>query len=596
MLKNYQLALMKPYFDAGLKSLAEACGYPVHAIKQCSQFKKTHHFILECWEAIYTVMLTKFLESSEMTETLMTRLMDDILDLVSEEGDNEFRLRLGASVTGLMQSASFSFDKFWIFIEKMCHSDETWKFWVQFVFVDALAYVGLFLALRSGDWQLRMISIKLMAPLFVAFDHSTYQKLISNHIHDLLNLPDSMLLMLSQGAFIVNICGREWHSVGIDEAHEMLINKQIKMSIVKPSEDYISRIASYITYRTIAQENLKNTLFPHNNKSSERISSLFSVKPNDKINEKNVQTQLHALEKANLFDTERRNCGLVNYFTNDKATEKKYHDLLNFRKIGEEEYQLRILYFILKQPSVKAPNRRRALQTFSHKQVNKKRVSQLEKDKKLLITAMKNKIQFAKKTGKPVENPDEQLVLYPLSLCDNEGNPNKGQKHYFTKVIENRYKSLSSPIIKPHFPSNWIPQCSIVEGMFLINTSPLPNHTTLADYGRFLLKRYIISQFKKGASEVHVIFDQPNHFRNTPKYFEQKRRDKKAMVDSDHTCHTISINTLLPHKKWRENYLNCRTCKRSLVVFLGNFFLQNASEYLASHQSMYIAGAYLKMT
>ena len=64
------------------------------------------------------------------------------------------------------------------------------------------------------------------------------------------------------------------------------------------------------------------------------------------------------------------------------------------------------------------------------------------------------------------------------------------------------------------------------------------------------------------------------------------------MVDSDHTCHTISINTLLPHKKWRENYLNCRTCKRSLVVLLGNFFLQNASEYLASHQSMYIAGAF----
>ena len=53
--------------------------------------------------------------------------------------------------------------------------------------------------------------------------------------------------MLSQGAFVVNICGREWHSVAIDEAHEMLINKQVKMSVVKPSEDFISRIATYIT-------------------------------------------------------------------------------------------------------------------------------------------------------------------------------------------------------------------------------------------------------------------------------------------------------------------------------------------------------------
>ena len=49
MLKNYQIALMKPYFDAGLKSLAEVCGYPGPAINQCSQFKKTHLFILEAW-------------------------------------------------------------------------------------------------------------------------------------------------------------------------------------------------------------------------------------------------------------------------------------------------------------------------------------------------------------------------------------------------------------------------------------------------------------------------------------------------------------------------------------------------------------------
>ena len=67
----------------------------------------------------------------------------------------------------------------------MSSSDETWKFWMQFAFVDAMAYVGLFLALRSGDWQLRMYSVKQMAPLFIAFDHSPYQKLISNHISDI---------------------------------------------------------------------------------------------------------------------------------------------------------------------------------------------------------------------------------------------------------------------------------------------------------------------------------------------------------------------------------------------------------------------------
>ena len=41
LLKNYQNALIKPYFDAGLKQLACVAGYPVAAIQYCSQFKRT---------------------------------------------------------------------------------------------------------------------------------------------------------------------------------------------------------------------------------------------------------------------------------------------------------------------------------------------------------------------------------------------------------------------------------------------------------------------------------------------------------------------------------------------------------------------------
>lgn len=46
-LKNYQSALMKPYYDAGLKSMAKAAGYPLPPIKSCSQFKRTHHSCLK---------------------------------------------------------------------------------------------------------------------------------------------------------------------------------------------------------------------------------------------------------------------------------------------------------------------------------------------------------------------------------------------------------------------------------------------------------------------------------------------------------------------------------------------------------------------
>ena len=36
LLINYQKALMKPYFDAGLKQLAQVAGYPAAAIQSCS--------------------------------------------------------------------------------------------------------------------------------------------------------------------------------------------------------------------------------------------------------------------------------------------------------------------------------------------------------------------------------------------------------------------------------------------------------------------------------------------------------------------------------------------------------------------------------
>ena len=63
---------------------------------------------------------------------------------------------------------------------------------------NAMAYVGLFLAVRSGDWELRVASMKLMAPVITAFGHQTYQKLISQHIADMFCMPPSILVMSSK--------------------------------------------------------------------------------------------------------------------------------------------------------------------------------------------------------------------------------------------------------------------------------------------------------------------------------------------------------------------------------------------------------------
>ena len=84
-----------------------------------------------------------------------------------------------------------------------------------------------------------------------------------------------------------------------------------------------------------------------------KVISLYSSKPLDKKFAINVQAQVDALSKASFLEVTGGNRGFINSYTGDKATNKKYDDL-NFRHIGEEEYKLRISYFILKQASVNA--------------------------------------------------------------------------------------------------------------------------------------------------------------------------------------------------------------------------------------------------
>ena len=96
----------------------------------------------------------------------------------------------------------------------------------------------------------------------------------------MLTMLESVITMFQQGAFVVS---RMWHSVAIDEGHEMLINKACKMSIVRLSPDHINRIADYLPYRTKALENLCGNLFPEerNKKQHEEVSSPLPKKPND---------------------------------------------------------------------------------------------------------------------------------------------------------------------------------------------------------------------------------------------------------------------------------------------------------------------------
>ena len=429
--------------------------------------------------------------------------------------------------------------KFHEFLDHLSKNDDTAKFWIQFVYQDAMGYITLFLAIRSGDWYLRMASMKLIAPLFTAFDHKTYQKLIGDHLTDLMSIPTSVLTMFQQGAFVISIRGKPWHSVGIDEAHEMLINKECKTSIVRPSKDYINRIAQYIPYRTRSIENFKQQLFPEQEAHDNTLKSPFTNQPNDKKFQANVQANITDIRSHGMFETTHDNRGLVNPFSSKKPSKEQYHDLMNFRAIGNDEFLTRIKYTVLRESSVQAPNRKKRLQTFTERTVTRQRLSQVERDRQLILSAMRKKMLFSKRTGTPIETPGEQLLELPMAICDHNGNPNKGQKSYTTRCLETRYNKSVPSVFSTELPSIWKQECCLIEGMFLIHTAPLGTHKTLGQYANFLIRRHILPQFHKGSTDVHVKFDNPGRLPYNPKQFEHNRRDKTVDLQGEHYCNAL---------------------------------------------------------
>ena len=125
----------------------------------------------------------------------------------------------------------------------------------------------------------------------------------------------------------------------------------------------------------------------------------------------------------------------------------------------------------------------------------------------------------------------------------------------------------------------------------MINTTPLGSHRIMSEYAKFLFTRFVMSQFRRGCTEVHVLFDNPGRLPNTPKYFEHKRRDQTGTVQANHFCDNITSTTNIP-TKWRDNLLHCRECKRSLVKYLTHFFLHYMNKYLQPNQRVYLAGGH----
>lgn len=143
-------------------------------------------------------------------------------------------------------------------------------------------------------------------------------------------------------------------------------------------------------------------------------------------------------------------------------------------------------------------------------------------------------------------------------------------------------------VVMDKFPLGWRPDCVVLEGMFMVNTTPLRIHTNMREYVRFLLIRYAGWYLKAGVQQIHVVFDNPDRLKPHPKKLERSRRDAGIEVAQDHSHMNFSDETI--PSKWRE-VLECRQCKRRAVEYVGDTILSVAPPLLQENQLLFVAGS-----
>ena len=146
------------------------------------------------------------------------------------------------------------------FMDTLCSNQKTCQFWYEYLTTNCLIYMALFVAIRNGNWMLRMAAIKSMAAVFSALNRPIYQRLIPQHLADLLCFPTPVMEHLQKGAFTVHLTEGNGHAVGLDEAHEMKINKDAKFSVVRPSPEMMQKISNFIPFRAKCLNTLKKHL------------------------------------------------------------------------------------------------------------------------------------------------------------------------------------------------------------------------------------------------------------------------------------------------------------------------------------------------
>ena len=150
-------------------------------------------------------------------------------------------------------------NKFWDFVAELMktNNDEVSRFWAELLTI-LNTYMGLYFAIRSGNFMLRNSCIKEIALIFFAYSRDKYEELTLTNLQDYLTFPQELLDELMEGKWTISFKGNPYHNLALDEGHECFINRRLKQITSRPSHFRTVQLADFMAYLDVLLRGVEN--------------------------------------------------------------------------------------------------------------------------------------------------------------------------------------------------------------------------------------------------------------------------------------------------------------------------------------------------
>lgn len=356
------------------------------------------------------------------------------------------------------------------------------------------------------------------------------------------------------GKFVVTPTGNNFSSVSTDQALEQSLNRDSKTAggLIGSSNIEQSRSKWFLTSHLRAR--MLSTVHEMCGKDNVQSTKHAEDRPSyTEKDERDVQSVINLLRQLNTNPFKTANAVLVNIATGLSPGSGVINQIVTAPQKGAEKSMTFIRERLIQQnvafhsnlPKTKIPPFS-AVSEPTHSKKKKKEMSGKSSLTRLIIMSKDRNFDI------------RELLKYetgsmPLALFDSDGSFRKTKKSDLMRILVDDYSEGQVNLVECAQS-----KCIIIDGMVMVQSTPVKNSVTFGDYSDTVLKRIT----KEGAeySRVHVVFDV--YQESSIKGSERSRRSSTQLA-----AYHISHRSLKLPKNWQSFLSNIKN-KNELVNFL----------------------------